>query len=126
MTKKVTRVVTRIAEYLKQGGVTSPGSKRNRIEVVEPGESTGPRLVLGNLDAKRDWGHAKDYVRAMWMMLQTPDPEDYVIATGTQITVREFVTRCFIIVGECGSISTLVSSVVSTSFPLVSSVVFMY
>ena len=50
-------------------------------------------LYLGNLDAKRDWGHAKDYVRAMWMMLQQDTPEDYVIATGEQYSVREFVEK---------------------------------
>ena len=48
-------------------------------------------LYLGNLDAKRDWGHAKDYVEAMWLMLQQDEPEDYVIATGIQYSVREFV-----------------------------------
>ena len=48
-------------------------------------------LYLGNLDAKRDWGHAKDYVRAMWLMLQQDEPDDYVIATGEQRSVREFV-----------------------------------
>ena len=48
-------------------------------------------LYLGNLDAKRDWGHAKDYVEAMWLMLQQDEPEDYVIATGVQYSVREFV-----------------------------------
>ena len=51
-------------------------------------------LYLGNLDAKRDWGHAKDYVRAMWLMLQQDTPEDYVIATGEQHSVREFIERC--------------------------------
>ncbi|KAF4681492.1 hypothetical protein FOZ60_012058 [Perkinsus olseni] len=56
-------------------------------------------LVLGNLDAKRDWGHAKDYVRAMWLMLQQDEPEDYVIATGEQMTVREFVERSFRLAG---------------------------
>ena len=48
-------------------------------------------LYLGNLDAKRDWGHARDYVEAMWLMLQQPEPEDYVIATGEQRSVRAFV-----------------------------------
>lgn len=48
-------------------------------------------LELGNLDAKRDWGHAKDYVRAMWLMLQQETPQDYVIGTGEQHSVREFV-----------------------------------
>ena len=50
-------------------------------------------LYLGNLDAKRDWGHAKDFVRAMWLMLQQEKPEDYVIATGQQYSVREFVEK---------------------------------
>ena len=48
-------------------------------------------LCLGNLDAKRDWGHAKDYVEAMWLMLQQDKPDDYVIATGVQYSVRDFV-----------------------------------
>jgi GDPmannose 4,6-dehydratase len=48
-------------------------------------------LYLGNLNAKRDWGHAKDFVEAMWMILQQDDPDDYVIATGEQYSVREFV-----------------------------------
>ncbi|HEY9182958.1 MAG TPA: GDP-mannose 4,6-dehydratase, partial [Gammaproteobacteria bacterium] len=50
-------------------------------------------LYLGNLEALRDWGHARDYVRAQWLMLQQPQPEDYVIATGEQHSVRDFVTR---------------------------------
>ena len=55
--------------------------------------STGEQdvLSLGNLDARRDWGHAKDFVRAMWMMLQQDQPDDYVIATGVQYSVRDFV-----------------------------------
>ncbi|MEO1766443.1 GDP-mannose 4,6-dehydratase [Thiobacter aerophilum] len=48
-------------------------------------------LYLGNLDAKRDWGHARDYVEAMWLMLQQPEPDDFVIATGSQYSVRDFV-----------------------------------
>lgn len=50
-------------------------------------------LYLGNLDSLRDWGHARDYVRAQWLMLQQHEPDDYVIATGEQHSVREFVTR---------------------------------
>ncbi|MDA0752833.1 MAG: GDP-mannose 4,6-dehydratase [Verrucomicrobia bacterium] len=53
------------------------------------------RLYLGNLDAKRDWGHAKDYVRGMWLMLQQESPQDYVLATGKMITVREFCRLAF-------------------------------
>ena len=50
-------------------------------------------IELGNLNAKRDWGHAKDYVEAMWLMLQQDEPDDYVIATGQQYSVREFVDK---------------------------------
>lgn len=53
------------------------------------------RLQLGNLDSKRDWGYAKDYVECMWLMLQHDTPEDFVIATGVQHTVREFTTLAF-------------------------------
>jgi len=52
-------------------------------------------IHLGNLDAKRDWGHSKDYVRAMWLMLQQDAPEDYVIASGTSHSVREFLQLAF-------------------------------
>src|SRR6056300_770457 len=51
------------------------------------------KLFLGNLDAKRDWGHAKDYVEAMWKILQQKNPDDYVIATGKQFSIREFTNR---------------------------------
>jgi GDPmannose 4,6-dehydratase len=71
VTRKITRAAARIALGLQQ------------------------KLYLGNLDAKRDWGHAKDYVKAMWLMLQQDTPEDYVIATGVTTTVREFVRLSF-------------------------------
>ena len=54
-------------------------------------------LKLGNLDARRDWGHAKDYVKAMWLMLQQDTPDDYVIATGHQFSVRTFVEKLSLI-----------------------------
>ena len=57
------------------------------------------KFYLGNLDAKRDWGHAKDYVRMMWMILQADEPEDWVIATGKTNTVRDFVKMSFSEVG---------------------------
>jgi GDPmannose 4,6-dehydratase len=57
------------------------------------------KLYLGNIDAKRDWGHAKDYVRGMWLMLQQPQPEDFVLATGETHAVREFVELAFAQVG---------------------------
>jgi GDPmannose 4,6-dehydratase len=57
------------------------------------------KLFLGNLDAKRDWGHAKEYVRGMWLMLQQPEPDDYVLATGETTLIRDFVTKAFEEVG---------------------------
>ncbi|PAF41252.1 GDP-mannose 4,6-dehydratase [Helicobacter sp. 11S03491-1] len=57
------------------------------------------KLYLGNLSAKRDWGHAKDYVRMMWMILQAKEPQDWVIATGVTTEVREFVKMAFLEVG---------------------------
>ena len=71
VTRKITRAVVRIAT-----------GKKNK-------------LFLGNLNAKRDWGHAKDYVRMMWMILQAKKPEDWVIATGITTTVRDFVKMSF-------------------------------
>jgi GDPmannose 4,6-dehydratase len=71
----VTRKITRAVAAISQG-------KQNH-------------LYLGNLDAKRDWGHAKDYARGMWLMLQQPEPDDYVLATGESHSVREFVERAF-------------------------------
>ncbi len=53
------------------------------------------RLYLGNLDAKRDWGHARDYVEGMWRMLQQDEPDDYVLATNETHSVREFVEKAF-------------------------------
>ena len=57
------------------------------------------KLYLGNLDAKRDWGHAKDYVQGMWLMLQQDEPRDYVLATGKMISVREFCQHAFAAAG---------------------------
>ena len=75
VTRKITRAVARIALGQKD------------------------KFYLGNLDAKRDWGHAKDYVRMMWMILQADKPEDWVIATGETTTVRDFVRLAFKEVG---------------------------
>src|ERR1700681_2984707 len=58
------------------------------------------KLYLGNLDAKRDWGHARDYVRGMWLMLQQAEPDDYVLATGETHSVRSFVEKAFKHVGR--------------------------
>ena len=58
------------------------------------------QLFIGNLDARRDWGHARDYVEGMWMILQQAKPDDYVLATGEGHTVREFVERAFAVTGR--------------------------
>ncbi len=58
-------------------------------------EGSGEPLILGNLDSVRDWGHARDYVRGMWMMLQQDEAQDFVLATGQSKTVREFVEKAF-------------------------------
>jgi len=70
VTRKITRGLTRIKVGLQK------------------------ELYMGNLDAKRDWGHARDYVEMQWLMLQQDKPQDYVIATGKQYSVREFIQRC--------------------------------
>ncbi len=57
------------------------------------------KLVMGNIDSKRDWGHAKDYVYGMWLMLQSDKPEDYVLATNEYHTVREFIEEAFLLKG---------------------------
>ncbi len=67
------------------------------VAAIKLGHTTG--IKLGNLDSRRDWGHARDYVRAMWLMLQQEAPDDYVIATGVTHTVREFAERAFRHVG---------------------------
>lgn len=75
VTRKITRAVSRIKMGLQE------------------------KLFLGNLDSKRDWGHAQDYVKAMWLMLQQDQPEDFVIATGVTTKVRDFVDMAFKHVG---------------------------
>jgi len=67
--------------------------------VVRIKEDVQKCLFLGNLDAKRDWGHAKDFVKAMWLMMQQDEPDDYVIATGKNHSVREFLEAAFKEVG---------------------------
>jgi len=67
--------------------------------VAKIGLGLQDKIFLGNLDAQRDWGHAKDYVDAMWRILQQPEPEDYVIATGVTTPVREFVRMAFAQIG---------------------------
>ena len=77
VTRKITRAVAHIAQGLQS------------------------RLYLGNLDAKRDWGHARDFVEGMWLMLQQDQPDDYVFATGESHSVREFVEQAFSQINQC-------------------------
>ncbi|MDB5255821.1 MAG: GDP-mannose 4,6-dehydratase [Chitinophagaceae bacterium] len=102
VTRKITRAVARMALGLQD------------------------KLYLGNLDAKRDWGHAKDYVEAMWLMLQQDKPEDFVIATGKTTAVRDFVKLAFQEIGvelefsgsgadEVGTITKLTNSSIGLS-----------
>lgn len=76
VTRKITRAVAAISKGLQK------------------------KLYIGNLDAKRDWGHARDYVEGMWIILQQDQPDDYVLATGEAHTVREFIERAFAVVGR--------------------------
>ncbi len=68
------------------------------VAAIEAGQQH--QLFIGNLDARRDWGHARDYVEGMWMIMQQDKPDDYVLATGEAHTVREFVERAFAMVGR--------------------------
>lgn len=70
-------------------------TRKITISATKIAKGLQSKLVLGNLDAKRDWGFAGDYVEAMWLMLQAKKPEDYVIATGKTASVREFVEKAF-------------------------------
>ena len=76
---------------------SSPARSRRGVAAIKLGLAT--ELRLGNIDAKRDWGHAKDYVRAMWLMLQQDKPDDYVVATGVTTTVRDMCRIAFEHVG---------------------------
>jgi GDPmannose 4,6-dehydratase len=64
------------------------------VDGLKDFKENGKVLTLGNMNALRDWGHAKDYVRAMWLMLQQDKPDDFVIATGVQYSVRQFIEAC--------------------------------
>lgn len=79
VTKKITKYIAKLNQHFLDGG----------------DKESAPKLHLGNLDAKRDWGHAEDYVKAMWLIVQQDNPDDYVIATGKTNSVRDFLTASF-------------------------------
>jgi len=85
-------------ESPRRGGTFVTKKVTSTIARMEAGQQD--KLVLGNLDAKRDWGHARDYVKAMWMMLQQHEPTDFVCATGVQYSVRDLCTLCFDMIGK--------------------------
>lgn len=93
----------------------------NAIAKIQVGQQQ--KLILGNLDAKRDWGHAKDFVRGMWLMLQQEEPDDFVLATGKTTSVRKFVELAFnhigIEIGWMGSGINEVGYDTATGKPLV-------
>ncbi|PIN86245.1 GDP-mannose 4,6-dehydratase [Candidatus Woesearchaeota archaeon CG10_big_fil_rev_8_21_14_0_10_44_13] len=74
-------------------------TRKITIEVAKIKEGISKCIYLGNLDAKRDWGHAKDYIEGMWLMLQKEKPDDYVLATGENHSVREFLEEAFRVAG---------------------------
>jgi GDPmannose 4,6-dehydratase len=81
----------------KTSGVSESAisEKGSDVQVKNPQEDLDYVLTLGNIDSQRDWGHAKDYVRGMWLMLQQDEPDDYVLATGYTCSVRQFIERSF-------------------------------
>ena len=83
VTKKITKYIARLNHHFSSDG----------------DRESAPKLHLGNLDAKRDWGHAEDYVRAMWLIVQQDAPDDYVIATGKTHSVRDFLVAAFDSIG---------------------------
>jgi GDPmannose 4,6-dehydratase len=95
VTRKITKYIKSLEEHISMGKfVTDTPEELNEwiLDYVKP-------LGLGNLEAKRDWGFAGDYVEAMWLMLQQDKPDDYVIATGKTHSVRDFLNEAFSLVG---------------------------
>jgi len=90
VTMKVVNGVKKIANAIAHNATAND----NKVSVELP------VLRLGNIDSSRDWGHARDYTRGMWLMLQQDTPDDYVLATGKTYTVRDFVERCFKKIGK--------------------------
>ena len=83
VTRKITKYVAQLSHH------------KNGLRGLDEDNLKFPTLKLGNLEATRDWGHAKDYVRAMWLMLQQDEPDDYLIATGVAHSIREFLDVAF-------------------------------
>jgi len=100
VTRKITKWIGEFVRWMKTQSVFEQGQLRMDDDpdliYISPYDKEGfPKLRLGNLDASRDWGHAKDYVRAMWMMLQHDTADDYVVSTEETYSVRDFLNTAF-------------------------------
>lgn len=92
VTRKITKWIGNLVEWCRslEGGELIP-----KGDYLYIGKNKFPKLRLGNIDAYRDWGHAEDYVNAMWLMLQQEEPDDYVVSTGEAFSVRDFLLEAF-------------------------------
>jgi GDPmannose 4,6-dehydratase len=101
VTRKITKWIAKFLAWKKENNILPNDLIFNEEEIYVPRDThtAFPKLRLGNIDAYRDWGHARDYVNAMWLMVQQEEPEDYVIATGETYSVREFLIEAFNYIG---------------------------
>ncbi|MCW4042005.1 MAG: GDP-mannose 4,6-dehydratase [Candidatus Bathyarchaeota archaeon] len=99
VTRKITKWIGEFVQWIDETGYTMQELESDDFKISEDHitnlDGSFPKLRLGNLDAYRDWGHAEDYVNAMWLMLQQEDADDYVVATGETHSVREFLDAAF-------------------------------
>jgi len=101
VTRKITKWIAEFAVWVDRHNITYQDLVFDTDEVYIPGRVSQdqgfqfPKLRLGNLDARRDWGHAKDYVEAMYLMMQQDNSDDYVIATGKTYSIKEFLNEAF-------------------------------
>ncbi|MAF24918.1 GDP-mannose 4,6-dehydratase [bacterium] len=101
VTRKITQWIAKFSLWKKENSILPNDLIFDKEEIYVPGRTSTtqgfqfPKLRLGNLDAFRDWGHAEDYVRAMWLMLQQEVADDYVVATGEAHSVRDFLKEAF-------------------------------
>jgi GDPmannose 4,6-dehydratase len=103
VTRKITKWIGEFVQWIDETGYTMQELESDDFKISEDHitnlDGSFPKLRLGNLDAKRDWGHAEDYVRGMWQMVQRETPDDYVVATGETYSVRQFLDVAFKHVG---------------------------
>jgi GDPmannose 4,6-dehydratase len=97
VTKKITNYVKQLKSQREK--IIDIAEAEYDSDIINDFDKNYPKLKLGNLNAKRDWGYAPDYVEAMWLMLQQDNPDDYVISTGETHTVEEFLVEAFSLIG---------------------------